>query len=131
MAVSTATEMGPSMLARQMGVARRTRRRQMSTATATGGNENTSRRSRTINRYSAVVLANSQDTTVAHAAPEIPIAGTGPKPKMKIGSSTTFTRPAIIMSRLGQVVSPVARIAELHSKGRASKTLNRNHTSRY
>ncbi len=48
--------------------------------------------------------------TPAMAAPFSPIAGIGPTPKMKIGSSMTLSTAAAIISLLGNRVSPVARM---------------------
>jgi len=48
--------------------------------------------------------------SAAVAAPSSPIAGTGPIPKIKIGSRMTFKRAPAIMSLPGSTVSPVARI---------------------
>lgn len=66
--------------------------------------------------------------TVARAAPSIPRAGTGPQPKMRRGSRTTFTRPATDMMTAGTRVSPVARMALLPIMGTTTKTEPRNHT---
>ena len=49
-------------------------------------------------------------SNAAIAAPFRPIAGTGPTPKISMGSRMTFSTAARIISMLGRRVSPVARM---------------------
>jgi len=49
-------------------------------------------------------------SSAAVAAPLRPIAGIGPNPKIKIGSSTTFNNAPKTISLPGNRVSPVARM---------------------
>ena len=43
---------------------------------------------------------------VAHAAPSIPIAGTGPKPKIIIGSRMIFATQPHIMQNIVEAMRP-------------------------
>ena len=43
---------------------------------------------------------------VAHAAPSIPIAGTGPKPKIIIGSRMIFATQPHIMQNIVEAIRP-------------------------
>ena len=65
-------------------------------------------------------MAINQEIDVAMAAPRIPHSGKGPMPKMSSGSSTPFTSPATVITRLGVLVSPVARMAALPTMGSTS-----------
>ncbi len=65
-------------------------------------------------------MAISHEMEVAMAAPRIPHSGKGPMPKISSGSSMPLTRPATVMTRLGVLVSPVARMAELPTMGSTS-----------
>ena len=49
----------------------------------------------------------------AIAAPSSPMAGIGPKPKIKIGSRMTLSTDARTMSVPGSRVSPVARMLDM------------------
>ncbi len=56
--------------------------------------------------YQPTTVATAREISVAHAAPSIPSAGNGPHPKMRNGSSTTFTATETTITRSGARVSP-------------------------
>ena len=73
--------------------------------------------------YKTKPKPNSQEIRVAIAAPCIPMAGTGPKPKIKMGSSTALISPALPIIILGVLVSPEARKTALPIIGPIKQTL--------
>jgi len=73
-----------------------------------------------------VPVASARERNVAHAAPRVPIAGSGPQPRMKNGSITTFNPAEMTTSHMAVFVSPApcreARKAKKRKvSGRAKK----------
>ena len=80
------------------------------TSSSRSGFLNVSKSSRLCIRYKVPANITPRAISAAIAAPLSPIAGTGPMPKMRIGSSMTLMIAVTTMSILGSLVSPVARM---------------------